>query len=155
MSDSHGDSRSVHQAIKLIGNVDFWLHAGDHSHDAKWLQEETCAQVISVIGNCDGHSGAKPDEFIEMPNCRIWLTHGHRYHVREGRDDLLYWARQFKAQIAIYGHTHIPDIYWDQDLLLFNPGSVSRPRGGSGASCGLITVSAGLQIAPVILELPD
>ena len=151
ISDSHGDHRAIDQAVKLIGKADVWLHAGDHSQDARQISALTGGQVVVVAGNCDGHA-AKPDEFIELPDFRIWLTHGHRYRVRESRDELIYWARQFQAQVVVYGHTHIPDMYWDQDLLLFNPGSVGYPRGGFAASCGLLTIASQL-VTPLILPL--
>lgn len=152
ISDSHGDRRAIEQAIKLIGNADVWLHAGDNSQDARWIEQIAQGQVVTVAGNCDGHLVAKPDEFVELPDCRLWLTHGHRYHTGEGKEELLYWARQFEAKIVVYGHTHIPEIYWDQDLLVFNPGSISRPRGGFLASCGVLTISSNL-VNPIILQL--
>jgi putative phosphoesterase len=152
ISDTHGDRRCIERAVARVGTTDFWLHAGDHSWDSLSLAELTGLPVASVAGNCDGAAAAKPDEFLEFAGCRIWLTHGHRHHVREGHDDLLFWARKYEVQIVIYGHTHIPEIHWDQDLLIFNPGSASRPRGGFPASCGLITVSPQI-VTPRIIEL--
>jgi putative phosphoesterase len=153
ISDTHGDRRCIERAVSMVGIVDLWLHAGDHSQDSRKLAELTGLPVISVVGNCDGRTEAKPDEFIEFEGCRIWLTHGHRYHVREGQADLLFWARHYEVQAVIYGHTHIPEVFWDQDLLLFNPGSASHPRGGFPASCGLITLLSLKLISAEIIEL--
>lgn len=153
ISDTHGDLHAIERAVKMVGAVELWLHAGDHYQDSRKLQELTEAPVIAVLGNCDGSAAAKPDEFIDLPGCHIWLTHGHRYHIRDGRDDLRYWAKTFSAQVVVYGHTHIPDMFWDQDLLIFNPGSASRPRGGFAASCGLLNLSASGVISPTIIDL--
>lgn len=152
ISDTHGDLRCIERAVARVGTTDFWLHAGDHSRDSRSLAELTGLPVVSVAGNCDGGTEAKPDEFLEFESCRIWLTHGHRNHVREGHGDLLFWARKYEVQTVIYGHTHIPEVHWEKDLLIFNPGSASRPRGGFPASCGLLTISAQI-ITPQIIEL--
>jgi putative phosphoesterase len=153
LSDTHGDRKAIEQAVKAVGAADLWLHAGDHCQDSRKIRELTGMPVVTVLGNCDGYASAKPDEFIDLPGCRIWLTHGHRYNVRDGRDELLYWARTFTAQVVVYGHTHIPDVFWDQDLLVFNPGSASRPRGGFAAGCGLLTLSSAGVVSPMIIEL--
>ena len=152
ISDTHGDRFCIEQAVVALGPVDMWLHAGDHSQDARVLTELTGLPVVSVAGNCDGYAAAKPDEYFTFEGWNFWLTHGHRHHVREGHADLLYWAKQYEIQAVIYGHTHIPAICWEDDLLIFNPGSASRPRGGFPASCGLITVSP-QAITPQIVEL--
>ena len=152
ISDTHGDRRAIEKAVKRVGAVELWLHAGDLSQDSRLLAELTGLPVVAVSGNCDGRVDAKPDEFVDFADWRIWLTHGHRYHVRDGRNDLLFWARHFAVQAVIYGHTHIPDTHWEQDLLIFNLGSASRPRGGFPASCGLITIED-TKLVPLILEL--
>lgn len=152
ISDTHGDRRCIERAIEKTGTTDIWLHAGDHSQDAWVLSELTGLPVIAVAGNCDARTTAKPDEFPIFEGWSFWLTHGHRQHIHEGYADLLYWMRKYEVQAVIYGHTHIPVIYWEHDLLLFNPGSASRPRGGFSASCGLITVSSET-ITPQIIEL--
>ena len=152
ISDTHGDRNSIEQAATLTGAVDIWLHAGDYSRDSRLLAALTGAPVVAVAGNCDRTIDARPDEFLEFEGCPIWLTHGHRYHVREGHANLLFWARQYNVRLVIYGHTHIPIIAWEQDLLIFNPGSAAYPRGGSAASCGVITVAASV-ITPLIIEL--
>jgi putative phosphoesterase len=153
ISDTHGDHRALEKAVSRTGVVDLWLHAGDLSQDGRILGELCGLPVVSVAGNCDGRTEAKLDEFIEVAGSRLWLTHGHHYEVRHGNTHLKFWARRYEIQVVIYGHTHLPDIHWDQDLLLFNPGSASQPRGGFSASCGLLTISDAGQIMPVIIEL--
>ena len=153
ISDTHGDRHSLEKAVSRMGVVDLWLHAGDLSQDGRILGELSGLPVVAVAGNCDGRTAAMPDEFAEFAGSRLWLTHGHHYQVRRGLAELQFWARRYEVQAVIYGHTHLPSIHWDQDLLLFNPGSASQPRGGFSASCGLLTVSTTGQITPLIIEL--
>ena len=38
ISDTHGNIPALSKAIKAVGKVDQWLHAGDHSWDADELK---------------------------------------------------------------------------------------------------------------------
>ena len=37
----------------------------------------------------------------------------------------------------LYGHTHIPVCHKKNDIIFFNPGSTSIPKGGNKASFGI------------------
>lgn len=129
MSDSHGDYAAIEQAILLGGDIDFWMHAGDLCSDADYLAACTGLRVLSVAGNCDGLAAKyPPDEFIKIGGKKIWLTHGHNAKVKYGLHELLFWADQYEADVAIYGHTHVVDVSWHGKLLVLNPGSVARPH---------------------------
>lgn len=139
ISDTHGDMAAVKKAANAVGLVDLWLHAGDYSQDACYLNELTGVRVISAKGNCDGQAAAKIDEFLDIGGLMVWLTHGHRYRVKQGLSDLRYWAKQYEAAIVVYGHTHLPELTHDDDVLFFNPGS---PLSASGhrSTCGVINI---------------
>ncbi|MDU4960159.1 MAG: metallophosphoesterase [Sporomusaceae bacterium] len=146
ISDTHGDRHGIERAALLAGPVDVWLHAGDHCRDSRLLAALTGVPVIAVAGNCDRPGEARPDEFLQFAGCPVWLTHGHRCQVELGHAELLFWARQYGVRLVIYGHTHIPVIAWEQDVLIVNPGSAAYPRGGSAAGCGLVVIDeAGIE----------
>lgn len=150
ISDTHGNTVSIHRAIEVAGPVDMWLHAGDHCQDAPVLVEATGVPVKAVAGNCDGAVAARIDEFIEAGGKRIWMTHGHRYRAKERHDELAWWARQYDVDVVVYGHSHVAKIIWDDGLLIFNPGSTYHPRGGRGATCGVIEIKDGRVEATII-----
>ncbi len=153
VSDTHGDILGLKQAVETVGTVDMWLHAGDYSQDGRYLAELTGVPVVTAAGNCDGHTDAKIDEFITIDSRNIWLTHGHRYQVKHGRQELAGWGRHFEVNIIVYGHTHMPDITWEQDLLIFNPGSASQRR-CENPTCGLLEFCAdSLTVNASIIEL--
>lgn len=130
MSDSHGSKKEIEQAVGQTGKVDLWLHAGDFCSDSDYLAICSGAKVISVAGNCDGLAAKAPvDEFVEIAGKKIWLTHGHKYQVKYGTDELIDLARQYEVDVVIYGHTHIVDICRIDNLLVLNPGSIGRPYG--------------------------
>ena len=139
ISDTHGNNRIIRQAIAAAGLVDGWLHAGDYSQDARWLVELSGLPVYVVAGNCDGRVDILIDEYIEAGGNKIWLTHGHRYGVKHGLQDIVWWGGQYEADVAVFGHTHVPYCDWYDNMLLFNPGSLAAPRYGR-PTFGLLTV---------------
>ena len=56
------------------------------------------------------------------------LTHGHRYGVKSNTDDVLELAKKNKADIVMFGHTHMPLIDLSGKIWIVNPGSLSLPR---------------------------
>ncbi|CNF31080.1 phosphodiesterase yfcE [Yersinia bercovieri] len=96
-------------------------------------------QIIAVRGNCDSEVDQMLLQFpimaswqqIIMPETRLFLTHGHLYHpgalppLRHG-------------DVLVYGHTHLPQAEWQGEVICFNPGSVSIPKGGYPASYGML-----------------
>lgn len=138
--DTHGNMQIMRKLVQQLPPTDLLLHTGDHAEDANFLQSITGVKTVSVCGNCDLHCSVKPDEFLEIGNFKIWLTHGHKYIKWSEKSDLGYWAKQLGQDIVIYGHTHIPVCeYYDKSLLI-NPGSPARPRGGSDACFAILTL---------------
>ena len=153
--DTHGSQRAMRQIAQLTPPVELWLHTGDHSADANFLETLTGIPVIRVEGNCDHDGLAKPDEFLEREGFSLWLTHGHKYFHYQEVSELVWWAHQLEARIVIYGHTHIPMNKWYGDVLLLNPGSPSRPRGGSKPCFAVLTLQEGKQPQVEFIELPQ
>ena len=61
---------------------------------------------------------------------RILAVHGHRYSLYNGSRQIVQAAKNEKADVVIFGHTHFP--LWEINypyISVINPGSISRPRG--------------------------
>lgn len=153
ISDTHGNIPAIRRAIAAVGPVDMWLHAGDFSQDANALAEFTGIPVVAVAGNCDGATDAKIDEFIEAGSKRIWLTHGHRYEVKKRIHELVWWSKQFGADIVVYGHSHWPEIRVEDGIVIFNPGSAAYPRQAKIPTVGLLEINDDGDIKPSLIEL--
>ena len=153
ISDTHGNIPAIRRAIVAVGPVDIWLHAGDFSQDANALAEFTGLPVTAVAGNCDKEATAKIDEFIEVAGKRIWLTHGHRYQVKERVKELVWWSRQFGADIVIYGHSHWPEIIEEAGILVLNPGSAAYPRQAKIPTAGLLEITGDGQVRSSLIQL--
>lgn len=142
ISDTHGSVPAIRQAVISAGPVDIWLHAGDYSRDANILRVFTGLEVCAVRGNCDGSIvDAKYDEFVEFGGKKIWLTHGHKYNVSYDLSELVWWGKKFAVDIVVFGHTHVPQVFSQDGLLVINPGSTSMPRRGSNYSCAVLEIS--------------
>ena len=142
ISDTHGDKAAIRQAVVMAPPVDCWIHAGDHGQDGAFLEKVTTSPVYAVCGNTDLLEGReKPDAYLLMAGKHIWVTHGHRYNVKNGVHELSYWANQCETDIVVFGHTHEPLIERRDGVLFINPGSAARPRGDSVASFVVLTLS--------------
>ena len=134
LSDSHGNTMAIDKAVEQAGKIDMWLHAGDMIEDAEYLSYITDAKVVNVAGNCDWFNHSAPGEqLIEAAGHRILLTHGHSYDVKRGIGELRHRAEETGADIVVYGHSHVANIQ-QGEILVINPGSISRPRDGQPQS---------------------
>jgi predicted phosphodiesterase len=66
----------------------------------------------------------------------VFATHGHLFH----KDRLPPLRR---GEVLLHGHTHIPELkQLACGISIFNPGSVSLPKGGSARSIGYFNGTA-------------
>ena len=125
ISDSHGNDSAVASAI-YKECPDAIIHLGDGCTDIPESLDFPCYQVC---GNCDSFTCNLPNkQIIELEGVRIFMTHGHLYNVKTTMSSIYLAALEANADIALFGHTHMPftDIN-PQNPALFNPGSIRRP----------------------------
>ncbi len=140
-SDSHGNIDFMRKAVERE-KPDKVLHLGDVVRDGERLREACPGLVLEgVRGNCDGFGGDAPEEkVLHFGTKRVWLLHGHSYHVKLGVGMLTAAARSKEVDVVLFGHTHQPLCYLDGDLWVMNPGTASgRPQ----ATCGVIETREG------------
>lgn len=128
ISDSHGQLDNVEKIIKREGRLDIVIHLGDIAGQDNQLRALCDCPVKIVRGNCDFYSENELVEVFSLEQNKIFATHGHYYSVDFGVGTLQMAAEERGCNIAMYGHTHIPDISYLGGLTIVNPGSVSRPR---------------------------
>lgn len=125
ISDSHGDSFSIRQALLEQPTAKILFYLGDGERDLQFL-EETRSEIIvhKVKGNCDFASMLPTYAIDEVEGTRIYATHGYIERVKYGKELLRQYAVDNKAAIALYGHTHISDTTYSDGVWLVNPGSI-------------------------------
>lgn len=147
--DTHHNGQAIRRLVAVAPHVDVWLHTGDHAEDADLLASLTGINVVRVTGNCDFDKRVAPADWeLEYEGFKLWLTHGHNYIDFNEERELAWWCEQLKADIVVYGHTHVPKNKWVGKKLLINPGSPSRPRTLEGPSFAVLTLKKGEQ--PVV-----
>ena len=124
-SDSHGTVEHMEKTIENMVGVDYILHLGDHSKDARYLElvfpeiEQYC-----VRGNCDFR-----EVLLEIDGFKIYMTHGHDYGVKTRMTDLRSFAEKNSIDCVLFGHTHIPVCEKIGSVLYLNPGSAKETAG--------------------------
>ena len=149
-SDSHGNTDLLLSVIKAE-RPDFFIHLGD-IEDLKTRVEKELGvprtPCVFIKGNCDYSSQGdlKNNAVFRLGGHKFYCCHGHLEHVNYGLNSLLLTAADKECDIALYGHTHVPhneflQVPFDGPMVhIINPGSVSRPRGGSSKSYAIMTI---------------
>ena len=146
LSDSHGSDRNVRKAVRKEAPFDALIHLGDSQEEMELFRASSgcTAELYMVRGNCD-FTGSYPELLtLELAGHRCFLTHGHYHYVSFGTGELCAEARENDCEIALYGHTHRPNLSDEGDVLVLNPGSISYPRqDGHNPSYMVLTLEEG------------
>jgi putative phosphoesterase len=142
MADTHGHKARIALALRRFADVDMILHLGDCSRDAELLRGMTRTPVHAVRGNCDIASAEEAERLLTLEGVRVLMTHGHCQNVKSSLLALGLFAQERGANIALFGHTHMPAEQFYEDVLLYNPGSLGEPR-DMRPSVGLLTLDRG------------
>ena len=95
-------------------------------------------RILAVRGNCDAEVDQLLLEFpilsdyseLDVDGRRFFLTHGHLWNEHD-------LPPVTAGTVLAHGHTHVPELKTlNSGVTIFNPGSISLPKGGSRASFG-------------------
>jgi hypothetical protein len=143
LSDTHGDTGAVPGAVKRE-NPDVIIHLGDYTSDFKAIRELFPElPFYGVRGNNDYHAAFNDEELIELGGKKIFMTHGHGYHVKSGLSDLIRKGVSLGADLTLFGHTHKACITQSGSLTLFNPGAAAGWGHEAELTYGTVRLSGG------------
>ena len=128
VSDTHGREDNLEKVLEKESPIDAMVHLGDVEGSEDYIRILTDAPVYMVAGNNDFYTDLPGQAVIDLDGYRAFITHGHGYHVSYSPNRLVAEALHRNAQIAMYGHTHVPYIEIGDDVTILNPGSISYPR---------------------------
>lgn len=139
---------ALRDALRMQPRAELVIHLGDGEEDLLRVQAEFPAKYfLQVRGNNDwGSMLALTGESI-VNSVKIFYTHGHVFNVKLGEERLIRAAKDKGAKLVLYGHTHTPEIRYEDGLYIFNPGAL---RGTSG-TYGVIDIDESGGILPAIL----
>jgi len=126
-SDSHGDTYGLKCAIEQQPTAGAVYFLGDGEHDIDYIKSIFPQKpIFAVKGNCDFGSFLPANGVDIVEDVKIYFTHGYSEQVKSTKSILLDKARDCKASIALYGHTHTADTTYCDGIWLINPGSILR-----------------------------
>ena len=152
ISDSHRRSGNVSKILDAQQNARHVFFLGDVTGDIDELMKFYPDKVFhTVSGNCDIFSSYPSTDIAELYAHRIFFTHGHTLGVKYGTERLISAARAAGCDIALYGHTHVSKILYEDGLYVVNPGSCAEPRDG-GKSYAVIDIEKN-GVMPIIIKI--
>ena len=150
VSDTHGDLRNLLSAVKAQPNAEVIIHCGDGDEQVQYLKNTIKDKmIVGVRGNCDFGSTLPSKETLRVCGKTIFVTHGHLYQAKFTTYNLVCAAREEKADILLFGHTHNAMNEYDDGLYIMNPGACSGYR----ASYGYIDITEKGDIVTHIVTL--
>jgi len=134
ISDTHGLLRP--EVLAIFDGVDHIIHAGDIGGDAIIAALKEIAPVTFVAGNNDDASGYEIRR-ISIGGVRILVTHIlPRPHAPA--KNVLAALRSEKADLVVFGHSHLPHDEVVDGVRYFNPASAGPRRFDYPVSVGMV-----------------
>jgi uncharacterized protein len=148
-SDTHRDAFSLRKAILEQTKAEIVIHLGDGADEAQEMKDNFPEKMFLMVrGNCDWGSTLPAFGDVTINGKNIFYTHGYTYQVKYGLREAISAARDHKADILLFGHTHTAMIDYEDGLYIMNPGSL---YGSTGTYGTIDLTSAG--IAPNIVKI--
>lgn len=149
-----GDTHSLYNkhTVNYLARLqpEILCFTGDRYHpDGEDLARQLGVPLWGVVGNCDWQV-TSPEELVQCwHGLTIFIAHGHKYDVKRTLNNIYFRAGELGAQIVLFGHTHMPLLAMNGNVILLNPGSPSQPRAGV-ASVGTLEVTEGVLEASLL-----
>ena len=149
LSDTHRNTKPLDKIAAVLSECDYIIHLGDMAGDARELMRAYPEKTYVLAGNND-FMGGESELVLDVEGRRIFACHGHRYGVKSGCGRLAEAAKARLCDVALYGHTHFPDVHEEGGVLFVNPGCMTlySPR---KTYCYLVI--HGSKAVPTIVDL--
>jgi uncharacterized protein len=147
LADTHAPRRwracPPRVAAELRG-ADLILHAGDVCTASVLAELADYAPVVAVVGNNDDPDvagwGATATAELDLDGVAVAMLHDSG--PAAGRPVRM--RRAFpRADLVVFGHSHIPLDFSSGDLRLFNPGSPTDRRRQPHGTLGVLRIESG------------
>ena len=156
ISDVHGRLRDLRWVLQNE-TADAMFYLGDGLYDLnaalELRREPVPYPIYRVAGNCDVNYSEPSEGLAPFGGVLFFYTHGHHYGVKMGSERLAECAGERGADVALFGHTHIPHAETRSKVFLFNPGSCGRCYTGPD-TYGILTLDEGKVTAYEHKEVP-
>ncbi len=146
ISDTHGHSRALCQALEEQPTARHVIFLGDGIREAQDAEDRYPDRTFYCVpGNGDFGCALPKMREETFGGKRFFFTHGHIFDVKYGLYRLEMAARERRAAIALFGHTHQPFEEYVDGLYMFNPGSL-----GHGGTYGYVDIVGGGIVTSIV-----
>lgn len=132
-SDTHGNRKSMAEAVSENGPFDHLIHLGDGYEDGRVIAETFNIPFAGVYGNEDYGVETSETCLLQFYNWSFFLMHGHQFSINP-YDPEPVKEKQYESisksvlnahdtDMLLVGHTHEEMILDINNLLILNPGS--------------------------------
>ncbi|MEJ8554541.1 metallophosphoesterase family protein [Tepidibacter sp. Z1-5] len=150
IGDTHRNYKYIDKANLHLKECELILHTGDNFEDSKYINKITGIDTIGIRGNCD-FEDVEDEIVFDVGKYRILLCHGHKYDIKYSLRSMKRRALELNVDIVVFGHSHIPVNYKEDNILFLNPGSVALPRGNSDRQFVIMNIDDEVHIQDIIL----
>ncbi|WP_251212323.1 metallophosphoesterase family protein [Adlercreutzia murintestinalis] len=141
---------------------DLILHAGDIGVQSALDELGAICRTVAVLGNndraafWDSDGGVGDLRSLTFDGIDIAMMHipTDLRIALHGRPPTVVAAVKEMPQLAVHGHTHVPEVRLDGDTVVLCPGSPTRSRSGSGHNAALVDIEDGRVADVYIIRLP-
>ncbi len=156
LADTHIPRRAralPEELVLYLREADLLMHAGDLMEPSLLDELALYAPVRAVAGNLDPPEADLPETLeFDFGGARIAIIHDSGR--KEGRRKRL--KRRFpEARVIVFGHSHVPFLEDEDDLLLLNPGSPTDKRRQRDHTFALLRAENGAVRARVLTLQDD
>ncbi|AQQ51869.1 metallophosphoesterase family protein [Planococcus lenghuensis] len=160
LSDTHIPMRAKklpHALTVMLQDADFIVHAGDWQQLDVYHELAAYAETDGVAGNVDPWEIA--DKFgrkkvLTFAQVRVGVIHGDGTQKTTEQRALDAFADD-EVDIIVFGHSHIPLMRKEKDVLLFNPGSPTDKRRQPHYSFGVLEIGDTWELKHVYFDEKD
>lgn len=142
VSDTHKNVSNLRTILLAQPSAEAVIHLGDGEDDVALLKPSFPEKMfLQVRGNCDWGSNLPYSGVYTAEGVNIFYTHGHVYNVKGGLYQAVCAAREQKAQVLLFGHTHHALTDFEDGLHIMNPGSAGMGSPSDAPSYGTLDIT--------------
>jgi uncharacterized protein len=157
IADTHlprGARRLPDECLRRLAAAELILHGGDFVALDVFEELAQLAPVVGVLGNVD-----EPALAALLPERRVVEAEGARIGMVHDAGPRKERYRRLAAMFpdcaaVVYGHTHMPEVAREGDLLILNPGSPTERRRSRARSMVELGADQGALRAKIVTLWP-
>ena len=126
ISDTHHDVARLERLLPVINGTDRLVFCGDGVSDIMRIRGRITVPIVCVKGNNDFCFNMQINDIatVAFGSTRAFVTHGHRYGVRQGLAQLLELSILNDYKLVFFGHTHAYTDVTHSGVRFINPGAL-------------------------------